>query len=75
VAPTVGDSVVLSDIIEETFDAIGVERTSSVHLERAVIRHIIKGLEKVRNMRFYKDVVLSYSFNKAEDSDAGTYNS
>ena len=72
--PTVSAGVTLGDIIEETFDSIWVERTSNVHLERAAKRHIIKGIEKIRNQRFYRDVVLSYSFNKAKDGEAQSYN-
>ena len=71
--PIVDTTVTLGDIIEETYDAIGVTRNSNVHLERALKRHVIKGLEKIRNNKYYKDVVLQYSFNKHKELEAWDY--
>ena len=71
--PVVNSEVTLGDIIEETYDAIGIERASWVHIERMLKRHIIKGLEKIRNNKYYKDVVLQYSFNKHKELEAGDY--
>lgn len=71
--PSIESVVTLWDVIADTYDIIWVEETSNVHLERMVKRYIDKGIQKIKNLKYYKDRILTYSFNKAEDSEAGEY--
>ena len=75
-APVVSaSSVTFGDIIDDTFDKIGATRTSGVYLETQIKRQINKGFKRIKNIRAFKDKVLQYTFNKANDSYAIGYNS
>lgn len=67
------DAVTFGDIIDDTYEKLGLARTSPVILESQVQRQINKGYKRIKNIKSYKDKVLQYTFNKANDSAAIGY--
>lgn len=68
VAPS--SAVTFGDIIDDTFEKIGAKRTSNVYLENQIQRQINKGFKRIKNIKAYKDHILQYTFNKANDQEA-----
>ena len=65
--------VTFGDVIDDTFEKIGASRTSAVYLENQIQRQINKGYKRIKNIKSYKDKVLQYTFNKANDMQAVWY--
>lgn len=71
VVPTAPSSLItFGDIIDDTFVKIGTKRTSKVYLENQIKRQINKGYKRIKNIKAYKDKILQYTFNKANDQEA-----
>lgn len=74
VVPTAPSSdVTFGDVIDDTYEKIWAKRTSNVYLENQIKRQINKGFKRIKNIKAYKDRVLQYSFNKANDQEAIWY--
>lgn len=79
IEPTPDTSLVtLGDVLEDVYDYIGQERIKNwqpnkVYKESIIKKHITKGFDRIRNMRYYKDNISSFSFNKAKDWEAWDY--
>lgn len=65
--------VLFWDVINDTYEKIGSKKSSNVYLEDQIKKLINKWLQRIRNMKYYKDSVKQYTFNKAEDSYAVGY--
>jgi len=75
VVPTAPSSnVTFWDVIDDVFEKIGAKRTSNVYLENQIKKQINKWYKRIKNIKAYKDKILQYTFNKANDQEAIWYN-
>jgi len=65
--PTVTSDVTFLNLIDEVYDILWSNNTSPVFKLDIVKRYINKWIQKIKNEKFFKDKISSYTFNKAKD--------
>jgi len=61
------------NLIDEVYEILGTNSRSPIFPMSIVKRYINKGIQKVKNEKFFKDKVFSYTFNKARDTSVIEY--
>lgn len=67
------DDVTWGELKTEAYDILGSDSTSPVFTLAIIERYLNKGLQKIKNEKFFKEKVLQYTFNKAKDTNAIGY--